>query len=331
MKKIITLLVFSFLVVSCGSKAEIDSAKQELLGDNVSQETPISQDAAQREQQENTSLDSQDDSLVQIISLDANSPLSFDEISEDSLSSWEVVISWQAWPDVDKIEVFFTNPNSTYADDRYTLQTYVKWEWDFRYIASSKNKVLDYGMNEYIFRAYSGELQSETKIILTVQVQDTNQQKWEESQLIGTEDNSILIDFPISTKYGEPLMLWEDSFTYTQIKWLEVQKQILPELDCDGVTEYLWESINTWYYWNTCRDIVKDKWIKFNVIRLDGDNYVYERHYVDFTKWLYGVYELETGEWVDKDNIQEKNNELKEQDFPTLEIVDDLMRDILNA
>jgi len=319
-----------FLLVSCGNKAEIDSAKQELLWDN--------QTETQGDLWDNTTetvilQESSDSSwAIQIIELDGNSPLSFDEISQVALTNGEVIISWVANDDVDRIEVLFTNSSSTFSDDAYILQTYVQGEGDFKYIASSKNKVLDYGINEYIFRAYSWTDQNETKIILNVPTDTPNSEvEGVESQLIGWEDDSILIDLPVSTKYGEPLMLGTDSFTYTQIKWLEVEKQVLSEISCDGVTEYLTEKLNTWYYWNTCRDIVKDKGIKFNVIRLSGDEYVYERHYIDFTKGFYTTYELETGTGVDSENIQEKNNELKEKDFPTIEIVDDLVRDILQA
>ncbi len=333
MKKIVILFILWLLLVSCANKTEIDSAKQELLWNTISENPAWSWELDNLEE-EITDLEEMvaNNSLIQIIPLDANSPLEFNEISEDVLTTWEVVISGIAWPDVDKIEVFFTNPNSTFSDDRYVLQTYVKWEWDFKYIASSKNKVLDYGINEYIFRAYSGIAENETKIILEVPTDaPSKEDNWVESQLIGGESDSLLIDLPTSTKYGEPLLLWEDSFTYTQIKGLEIQKQALWVISCDEVTDYLTEKLSTWYFWNTCRDIVKDKWIKFNVIRLAGDEYIYERHYIDFTKWLYGTYELETGTGVDKDNIEEKNDELKEEEFPTIEIVDDLIKDILQA
>jgi hypothetical protein len=89
--------------------------------------------------------------------------------------------------------------------------------------------------------------------------------------------------------------------------------------------------MTSWYYWNTCRDIVKDKGIKFNVIRLQGDDYVYERHYIDFVHGFYGVYELETGTGVTSENIADKNNELKLREFPSLDIVDDLIKDIVNT
>lgn len=331
MKKILLLVTLWLFLASCWNKTEIDSAKQELLGESLIQEDTTSWNLANEEltPEEDTVENS---SLVQIIPMDANSPLSFNEISEDVLTTGEVVISWLAGPDVDKIEVIFTNANSTFSDDRYVLQTYVKWEWDFKYIASSKNKVLDYGVNEYIFRAYTGIAENETKIILKVPSSTPSKEdNGSESQIIGSEDDSLFIELPTSTKYGEPLLLGEDSFTYTQIKGLEIQKETLWVVSCDDVTDFLTNRLSTWYYWNTCRDIVKDKWIKFNVIKLVGNEYVYERHYIDFTKWLYGTYELETGTWIDKDNIEEKNNELKEEEFPTIEIVDDLMKDILQA
>lgn len=334
MKKILVLAFFWLALASCASKAEIDSAKQDLLSDDAEQTRQVSQDnSATQESVESIEVpENKTSSLVQIIPLDANTSLSFNEISQEVLTTGEVVISWTADADVDKIEVFFTNSNSTYSDDRYTLQTYQPGAGDFKYIASSMNKVLDFGINEYIFRAYSGDSQNETKVILEVPAISQNQSDTGvESQLIGGEDNSILIDLPTSTVYGEPLRLWEDSFTYTQIKWLEVTKEIFPAISCDEVTEFLWERLSTWYFWNTCRDIVADKWIKFNVIRLSGDEYVYERHYIDFVKGLYSTYELETGTWVNSDTIQEKNTELKDTDFPTIEIVDDLIKDILQA
>ena len=102
-------------------------------------------------------------------------------------------------------------------------------------------------------------------------------------------------------------------------------------MSCETLTDYLSERMTSWYYWNTCRDIVKDKGIKFNVIRLQGDDYVYERHYIDFVHGFYGVYELETGTGVTSENIADKNNELKLREFPSLDIVDDLIKDIVNT
>ncbi len=89
--------------------------------------------------------------------------------------------------------------------------------------------------------------------------------------------------------------------------------------------------MTSWYYWNTCRDIVKDYGIKFNVLRLDGEKYIYERHYIDAKHGLYATYELETGTGISKENIAEKNTEFKTREFLSLEVVDDLMKDIVKS
>jgi len=324
MKKIIIFILFLSVLTWCGtSQGDIDSAKQELLGD-----TQKIEDTEKLITPEETT---DKKSLVQIIPRDENNFLEFDTISELSLQTGEVIITWNTNIMVDSIDVLFTNPTSKYPDDNYTLKAFKSGDESFKYIASSKNKVLDFGQNEYIFKAYSGKEVSETKIILEVLSKDEQEIEWVESNLIGTEENTILIDLPTSSKYGEPMKLWEAVFTYTQIKWLEINKEILEIVSCETLTDYLSERINTWYYWNTCRDIVKDKGIKFNVIRLEGDTYIYERHYIDFVHGFYGVYELETWEGVTSENISDKNTELKEREFPSLDVVDDLMKDIVNT
>jgi len=271
------------------------------------------------------------DQKVQVIALSEKQFLSFNDIPESSLGSGEIEISWSALPGVTSIEVTFTNPTSDYPDDIYTLQTFESGDSEFIYRASSRNQVLDYGENQYIFKASSGGVESLTKVVILVPTKQEEQQ-WEvEKDIIGFEDNTLLVDFPTSSKYGEPIKLWEASFTYSGIKGLEVEKEVLRAVSCEEITDYLSERINTWYYWNTCRDIVKDEGIKYNVLRLDWDEYIYERHYLDFKHGFYGIYELEKGTWVDPDNIKEKNDELKVQDFPSLEVVDDLMKDIVNS
>ena len=68
--------------------------------------------------------------------------------------------------------MLFTNPTSKHPDDNYTLKAFKTGDESFKYIASSKNQVLDFGQNEYIFRAHSGKEVSETKIILEVLGED---------------------------------------------------------------------------------------------------------------------------------------------------------------
>jgi hypothetical protein len=64
-------------------------------------------------------------------------------------------------------------------------------------------------------------------------------------------------------------------------------------------------------YWNSCRDIVKDKSIWFYVLRLSWEDYFYEKHYINYEKQEYWVLLLETWIWVTKDMLKEKNDELK--------------------
>jgi len=72
------------------------------------------------------------------------------------------------------------------------------------------------------------------------------------------------------------------------------------EISCENLTDYLSDNINTWFYWNTCRDLIKDKAITFYVLQLNGEEYVYQKHYVDFINSFYGSYDIETGTGVQR-------------------------------
>lgn len=324
MKKIISLLVLVFIISSCGESRELTQAKDELL-DRV----PVTQETETVQNTERSESTLSDTNAIEITHLGGEQYLEFSNIDEESLKTWEITIAGSADRRVEKIQVLFLNASSDFPDDDYTLQTFSAWDESFKYIASTKNQVLDYGKNIYIFRAYVWKEYTETEVsIYFADRQDTTTTS--ETQLIGTENDTLLIDLPVDSSYGEPMMLGEASFTYTDIRGLEIQKEILPLVTCKNLTEYLGERMNSWYYWNTCREVVKDKGIRFNVIRLEGESYIYERHYMDFENGLYSTYELETGVWVDSENIADKNTELKETEFETTAIVDDLIRDIIN-
>ena len=324
MKKIISLVALMLVITSCGESRELTQAKDELLDrtPTIQESTPVQT----TERSESTLMDTEN---IQVSHLGGEQYLEFNGIDASTLQDWEITIAGSADSRVESIDVLFSNVNSEYADDDYTLQTFSAWDSSFKYIASTRNQVLDFGKNIYIFRAYVGKEYTDTEV--SVYFADNTQTaiSGSETQLIGTENDTLLIDLPVAASYGEPMMLWEASFTYTDIKGLEIQKEILPLVSCENLTEFLGERINTWYYWNTCREVVKDTWIRFNVIRLDGDQYVYERHYMDFENGLYSTYELETGGWVTSENIADKNTELKETEFETTVIVDGLIRDII--
>jgi hypothetical protein len=90
--------------------------------------------------------------------------------------------------------------------------------------------------------------------------------------------------------------------------------------------------MDSWFYRNTCKEIVKDKWISFYVIRLDWDDYIYEKHYIDYIHWFYWILEIEKWQNVTKNNIAEKNTELKGNNdtFDKTDITDKIFKEIVN-
>jgi len=321
-------MAFLFLAVSCWESQELRDAKAELLNNQTPSEERTT---AESEITSNSSIRSENTLIswenVQIIPQTTEQYLDFDSISEADIADGEVVISGSADSSVEKIQVLFSNSDSDFPDDNYTLQTYTPESESFRYIASSKNQVLDFGKNTYTFRAYSGKEYTETDVILIHS--KSEEISGTETRLIGGEDNTLFIDLPKSSEYGEPVQLGESSFTYSGIKWLEVSRELIPDVSCETLTDFLTERLNTWYYWNTCRDLIQNDAIYYNVISLSGEEYIYERHYIDFQNGLYATYELERGTGVDSENIADKNTELKEVAYETTTIVDGLIRDII--
>jgi len=335
MKYILSLFTLIIVLASCGQNQDkVDQAKQELLQqwqadqtqqtvENTSWESDIS------EQWDNTN---QNDSYVEVRDVSDIQYISVNTINSQESIDGELQITWKTLDDVTTISVRFSNEESDYPVDNYTLQTFKSGDSTFLYNASSKSKVLDYGENVYLITATSSTWEkSQTEVTINIPKTLTENIKQSESQLAGSSQELVVWDLPTSSRYWEPIKVWESSFTYSQIKSLEVKKEVLPTVSCETLGDFLKEKMNTWYYWNTCRDIVEDEWIRFNLIRLDGDAYIYERTYIDFKNGYYGTYELETGEWVSTETIQEKNKELWEKEFPNTQIVDTLMRDILQS
>ena len=140
------------------------------------------------------------------------------------------------------------------------------------------------------------------------------------------------INTPSFVDYGDPVATSDNSFVYNQVRGLEIfREQLEEELSCDDLTDFLTERLRTWYFWNTCRVIDNERWLKFNVIRLQWEEYIYERHYIDRVSSLYAVLELERWTWIENDMLPEKNTELRDAEFPLIEIWDALMRELIRA
>lgn len=349
MKKIIITLFLLLALTSCfGDSKDVIDAKKDLW---IIEKTV--EDIAQ-DNLENLDNDLSEDPRISITQIYGDKILELDPLKYKDFKSGHSKITWKTLWFVDKIRVDFSNENSQYPNDSFTLRKF-KPGWDtFEYNANSRFKVLDFGVNKYLFTAYSWGNKSVLELKVLVSVNDDEYLEWktkiEESfekeeetkttELIWNEEDLVFTDLPKWGDFWDVIKLWEKSFTYSDIKWLEIKKEIFKNINCGKnedtgkyfVTEFLWEKLNSYYYWNTCRDLIKDKGFGFYVVRLDWDKYFYEKHYIDAVHWFYWVYELETWTWVDKENIAEKNKELKEKnrEFKNVEIVDNLFKKIIN-
>ena len=137
---------------------------------------------------------------------------------------------------------------------------------------------------------------------------------------------------PSFLEFWDAVSVSDTSFVYNQVRGLEIfREQQLQEITCEDITDFLTERLRSWFFWNTCRPIVSERGLKFNVLRLDWENYIYERHYIDTRASLYWVLEIEKWTGIDRENIAEKNTEFRDMEFPLIEVWDGLMRELLRA
>lgn len=356
MKKIIILLSLLIILSSCfWDSDEVKKAKQDLWVIKIT--NIVEQDSILDKQEDIKVLEQSWDPRIKITQVSGEKLLELDPLDYKDFKSGYAKISWKTLGQVDKIIVSFSNNESDFPSDWFTLKKFKGWDTTFEYNASSKWKVLDFWVNKYRFIAYSWNEKSILELLVVVSEDDKrvlenngnlsqfednknkeliNDNKWDEDS-----SNNELFEINILPKgwdYGDIVKLWEKSFTYSDIKWLEVNQEKFWNITCDKneetgkyfVTELLSEKQKSWYYWNTCRDIIKWKWISFFVTRLEWDNYVYEKHYIDTQHGLYWIYELERWDGATSENLSDKNKELKATngDFESLSVVDSLFRQI---
>ena len=338
----VLILIYNFQ--SQNTQSDIEKAKQDLgviretLEVSQSDEVDNSTDQEPAEKQievgikptNTTPQEVQQEEYMTVELLSWEDIFSFSMLSaEKILASDELEIRWTLSQETESVSVEFSNATSDYPDDNYTLQKFQKWDTNFLYRASSKYQVLDYGVNEYIFTAKTQDGISKAKV--TIIKPQENISQGEEAMILWEEDNLISLELPKSSVYGEPIKLWESTISYTGLKGIEIQRETTIELTgCEWLTDFLSQRINSWYYWNTCRPI-GETGLSYNVLRLEGTSYIYERHYVDIKKSLYAKYFLEKGTGVSSENIREKNTQLKEREFPSADIADTLMKDVITS
>jgi len=348
MKKIILAIFLLLALTSCfGDSKEVIDAKKDL---GVIEKTV---ENLEEEKKENNLFDLSNDPRISITQISWEPILELDNLKYEDFKKWHAKITGKTLWFVENIKVDFSNENSDYPNDSFVLRKFKEWDKTFYYNANSQFKVLDFGLNKYIFTANSWNWISVLELNVLVSLNDDEYLEWKDdtnnkfekieetkiSKIIWEEEDIVFTELPEWGDFWNVVKLWEKSFTYSDIKWFEVKKEIFQNISCwknedtdkSFVTEFLSNKMNSYFYWNTCRTLIKDKWISFYVIRLDWNNYYYEKHYIDSVHWFYGIYELEKWEWVDSETIWEKNNELKGKniEFWNTKIVDNLFKKII--
>lgn len=304
MKKIIVLIIVTILLSSCSlfwkkSDDEVTKAKEELLWEQVASNS----DDIMSENTETWELDETNEEIdidtneptTNVTALTSGEPLiEIEDLSDKDFYSGEFYINGKVLWNVDRIEVNFSNESSTYPTDLYKLKQYKPWDSRFKYLASSNFKTMDFWLNEYIFTAYSWDITYKIKIEINIPEKEI---KNSQNPVDAISDTEIL--------------------GLNDVKNLKISNNDnVSEITCESqkLTDYLVENYG-FSYWNSCRDIVKWKSIWFYVLRLDWDDYYYEKHYIDYEKKTYWILLLETWTWVTKESIKLKNYELKDVSF----------------
>lgn len=337
MANILLVLIITLILSWCfTSKDDVNKAKQNLwiieVDKNLNNEIEKSkQEIIQNDEtiiKQTKEKEVEKEKKIIIKSLTDEQYLEFDDLSLDNIFDWEVEITWKTIWNVDKIIVTFSNDTSNFPVDTYTLKQFTAWSDKFLYRAFSRYETLDFWKNTYVFEAYSWNMISKLQIVINVVKEE---EKTIEEKVETIFEDISLNTLPINSTFWTPVDLWWGKISYSDLNWLEIKRDVISDLTCENLTNILTDKISTWFFWNTCRPIETDEWISFFVIRLDGDEYVYEKHYYLSYEWIYGVQELERGNWVDNTNIWEKNTELKEKNdnYSILEVSDKLFKEIL--
>lgn len=355
MKNINKIIICSILVLNLSScfnsnvDDEVTKAKQNLWiieNDNSNLDSnPIDEiDNENNTENQETENILKDEKKIEIINLTSEKFLEFNSLDWVNLLWWEVEITWNTLTWVDEITVEFKNEESNYPDDKYTLKTFSPWDKTFKYRAFSNYETLDFWTNEYIFTAKSKNEISQTKIILRV-IKNSQDNENQKENIVWNINLELM---PIWENFWTPKQIWSWKITYSDIKWLEIEKkdnntincEINPETNKYYLSELLDKIVKWNYWWNTCRPFWNNNWISYYVLKLDWNSYIYERH-IYLNNWIYWTYELEKwenfileGESSEQINnkLKDKNNELKELNstYTTVEIVNDLFTKILN-
>lgn len=290
--KIFSIILLLFVLVSCwGESKEIEQAKQNLLNtvseswENVAENIPSPQ-SENVVPSENLESYTRVENVFWEGFIEVAPVWNVENILETLDISWNVLSK-----DITKITVSFENPTSAFPkDENYVLQTYKPGNSTFLYRAYKKYSVLDKGQNLYKIDAYI----------------------WEE-----LKQTVVLEVFLANETQKEILNVWAQIEMSSQTGNLEIFELTSSGITCENVWDFL-SNRYSWYYWNTCRPVVKDQSFAVHVLRLDGENYLYEKHYFDTIKNMYAVATLETGSGITREQLPEQNAIFREKIFTEL-------------
>lgn len=327
--KIFSVILLILILVSCGtSKSDIDKAKENLwIIENTNSDID-SWSNIWLENEEEVVEKKEEIKKIEITKLTNDQFLELDDLSNKNLLDLELEITWKTIWKVDKIIVTFVNEWSEFPVDKYTLKQFNSGDSSFLYRAFKKYETMDMWKNVYTIEAYSWNEISKLQLVLNA-YEDDNLERTNEDNL--TVQEIDIEKLPKNATYWTPVLLWKWKISYSDLQWLEIVSDNIVWLTCDNITESIADKVNSWFFWNTCRPISWDEWISFFIVRLDWDEYVYEKHYYLPYQWIYWIQELERWTWVDIKNIWEKNTELKvkNSEYNILNITDSLFKEIL--
>jgi len=237
-------------------------------------------------------------------------------------------------PDIDLIRVKFQNESSNFVDDNYALQTFKKGNPTFLYRAHRQYDVFDDGPNVYTIEWYAnGDVVASVKLIVNVGDPTTETPaSWtaEETPKTPVEtttaapldaDNTNTVKLPVDENTYGHLIQNNGVVEYSNVPGFRVTQEAIPKnMVCqdavDGQTDlstFLFGKYD-FQFWNTCVPLANGKGIAANVLVIDKEgNFFYERQYIDTANGIYGKVLLEAGDKTSRNEIAEKNAELKEK------------------
>lgn len=272
--------------------------------------------------EEDKEIDKEKTNYLEINNLTEEKFIELDNLNVSDFADFQEEITWKTLASVDKIIVKFSNADSSFPEDSFTLKKFKKGDKTFLYRAFKKYEVLDYGKNIYVFEAHSWDEVSTLELIV-------NLVKEEEKPVESVDLNNL----PSWWDFWETKVLSNWDVTYSNIDSLVLKNVWEIDLKSDDsttVTKYLPSVVDWHFYWNTFRTIKNKKGISYFVVEQKSGKYTYSKHYYNWNG-IYGILTLDSWD-VDWKTLKELNTELKEKnaEYDSVKVVDNLFSKITN-